>query len=169
MGAGKSTVGPLLAEKLGWNFIDTDLAIEAHTKKTVSELFRLEGEEYFREIETEVILELASRTHQVVALGGGSLMKPENFEVLNTSGLLVYLKADLQTLETRIKSSLEERPLFIGLDSDLIKKKIASLMKLRQSIYNQCPIRIETDAITPIEIAHNLTQTFVKVHDFKFS
>ena len=94
MGAGKTTVGKALAKKLGYEFIDTDLYIEAQEGMTIPDIFEKKGEAYFRALETDVIRKLREKTHCVIATGGGLPLRKENSDLLKEVGTVYYLMAD---------------------------------------------------------------------------
>lgn len=103
MGAGKTTVARLLAERLGWRYADSDDAVEARTGRTVRELFEAGGEPMFRPLETEVLTEtLASPGPVVVAVAGGAVLDPSNRALLRRSGTVVWLRASPATLARRV-------------------------------------------------------------------
>ena len=98
MGAGKTTIGKALAKRLGYRFVDSDHEIEARTGVSLPTIFEIEGEEGFRRREAQVIADLASRNAQVVATGGGAVLRPENRQHLEASGFVIYLDVPLSTL-----------------------------------------------------------------------
>jgi shikimate kinase len=114
MGCGKSTVGKLLAERLGWQFVDLDAEIERRTGRPIPEIFEQEGEAQFRELEHEAFLEQQRLSRQgrprVVALGGGAFVEPRNRDQLDVSGLSIWLDCPLTELWERV-SSERHRPL----------------------------------------------------------
>jgi shikimate kinase len=91
MGCGKSTIGPILANTLGYEYADVDRVVEERVGKSVRDIFREHGEKFFREVEQQVIKELSAQDHQVISLGGGSVVDPGTFAVIKSSGILVYL------------------------------------------------------------------------------
>ena len=95
---GKTTVGKLLADKLGRPFIDTDAQIERETGKTPSEIFAAQGEAAFRDIETQVIARLSEQNGAVIATGGGAVLRPQNVDALKTNGRLFFLNRPLEQL-----------------------------------------------------------------------
>ena len=99
-GCGKSTVGKLLAEKLGREFIDSDRCIEDYTGQTIPEIFSTIGEEGFRAIETHILSELGKRSGFVIATGGGCITRPENYPLLHQNGVVIWLQRDLDILPT---------------------------------------------------------------------
>ena len=127
MGTGKSTIGKLLAEELKKDFIDTDLFIERRYGKSIPQIFEEEGEERFRELEANVIKEIAKRKNAVISCGGGVVLNPVNVERLRKKGRIVLLTASLEDIMKRISED-RKRPL-------LRKYKIETLLKLREPIY----------------------------------
>ncbi len=110
MGAGKSTVGRILAEKLGYNFMDSDHEIESKTGATIPMIFDIEGEEGFRLRESQVIDALTQNKETVLATGGGVVINPDNRKNLRARGFVVYLKSSVNTLVQRTKND-RNRPL----------------------------------------------------------
>src|SRR3954465_11215279 len=101
MGAGKTTVGRVLAKKLNKRFIDSDHEIEARTGASIPLIFEIEGEESFRQREAEVIRDLTAMLGIVLATGGGAVLRAENREYLKTRGTVVYLRASVNSILQR--------------------------------------------------------------------
>lgn len=143
MGAGKSTVGKVLAHRKGYRFIDTDMYIEEHEGMKITEIFKVKGEDYFRRLETAVLTELKEKLHHtVLATGGGLPLRSENSKLLRQIGTVYYLKADADTIYERVKYSAD-RPL---LQCDDPYKRICEMLEVRNSIYEKaCDIRLKTD------------------------
>ena len=139
MGSGKSTVGPLLAEMLGWDFLDLDRAIEARAARSVAEIFRQEGEPSFRLREREAALEQRDRTRLVVAAGGGALLDPATRESLRRRALLVWLRCDLDTALHRIRLD-GSRPLLEN------RERMAQLMAEREACYRRADLAVDAAA-----------------------
>jgi len=154
MGAGKSVVGVLLAERLGCGFVDTDAMIERTSGMSVAELFGREGEASFRKREREAI-ENAAGGAVVVALGGGAIAQPGAWERCAGSGTIVYLRARPETLLARIRDA-SDRPLLHGLFGEDRLRRIAELLAERGPIYERASIAIDTDAIAPGEVADRI-------------
>jgi shikimate kinase len=151
MGAGKSTVGPLLAEQLGLPFVDSDAAIEARQGRTIAEIFAAEGEAAFREIEREAIEGLAA-SPRVVALGGGAITYPGTAERLAATGTVVYLEASPEVLADRVGEG-DARPLLAGLDAPGRAERLRALWIARRSHYEAASLRVATDGREPEAIA----------------
>ena len=149
MGAGKTTVGELLAEKLGWSFVDLDDEIERVEGKSVPDIFRDAGEPHFRRIESEQLRAVSGSVGRVVALGGGAYADPENRSYVEGTGVSVYLEAKLESIEDRIEDD-GVRPLF----SD--SNGIAELYQRRLPSYRMAAVRVETDDLAPTDIADDI-------------
>jgi shikimate kinase len=114
MGAGKSTTGRLLAERLGWPYLDSDDEIERRTGRTVPEIWKADGEAAFRAEETRVLAEaVASEGPAVIAVAGGAVLDPDNRARIRGAGLVVWLRADVAVLAARVGSGAG-RPLLDG-------------------------------------------------------
>ena len=110
MGAGKTTIGRSLAKRLGSTFIDSDREIEARTGVSIPTVFEIEGEEGFRKREAQVIADLSLASGQVVATGGGVVLRPENRAAMASSGFVIYLNVPPYTLWERTRND-RNRPL----------------------------------------------------------
>ena len=144
MGAGKSTVGRLLASRLGLGFVDTDSVIEERTGADIPWIFDVEGEEGFRQRETNVLRDLINdNSTLVIATGGGIVTRPENLPLLQSLGTVFYLKASIDQLVARTSKD-KKRPL---LQVDDPKSKIKELVAARSPLYeNAAHATIMTDA-----------------------
>ena len=134
MGSGKTTVGELLADKIDYDFWDTDECIEKLAKKTISEIFDTQGEAEFRKLESQA-LETVANSYQksVIATGGGIVTKDENWEYLS-KGLSIWLDVDLNLLNQRLaKDQQTQRPLI---------NQLESLLETRHSLYEKANLRI---------------------------
>lgn len=134
MGCGKTTVGLKLSYRLRQPVIDTDKEIERNEQRAVSELFAVEGEEYFREKETECLKKLIETTgSMIISAGGGLPVREENRKLLHRLGRVVYLRARPETIYDRLKNDTT-RPLLRG---DNPREKIRRLMEQRADCYEQ--------------------------------
>jgi shikimate dehydrogenase len=155
MGSGKTTVSEALAERLDLELMDTDAAIEESEKRSISSIFEKEGEETFRDMETE-LLKMIVNDHlrnMVISLGGGLPIREENRRLLKEAGKVVYLKASPETVYERIKGDTT-RPL---LQSEDPMARIKELQASRIEIYEAASdITIDTDDKTPSEIVDEI-------------
>ena len=133
MGAGKTTIGKLLAKHLGKTFYDTDNEIEKRTGVKIAVIFELEGEAGFRKSETAVIEELCRLNNIVMATGGGAVIAEENRTLLRTGGTVIYLRANVQDLWYRMRND-KHRPLLQNVD---IRAKLEQLYAERNPLYTQ--------------------------------
>ncbi len=138
MGAGKTTVGRLVAEQLGYRFFDTDIVIEQVAKKSVADIFAESGEAGFRELETQVLSELAAYRQLAIATGGGIILKQKNWSYLH-HGIVVWLDVPIPLLYERLRHSTT-RPLLQSPD-DLLKT-LQELLDQRHTLYEQADVRI---------------------------
>ena len=156
MGAGKTRVGRILARELGRSFLDTDRMIEQRAGKTIAEIFADEGEAHFRQLERDCVLETCQRPDAVVALGGGAITRADNVSAVRRAGVLVCLKADVDTIFARVRRRTD-RPLLAGLDPQAQRAKIESLLRERAPYYDQAHIELYTTQVqTPEDTAGKL-------------
>jgi shikimate kinase len=149
MGSGKSTVGPLAAKRLGWEFIDVDEVIAAEARCTIPEIFAREGEVAFREREREIIARLVQGEKLVLALGGGAIEDAQTRALLlNEPGaLLVHLEVELETTLKRCSGTEGQRPVLA--DHANLKNRYAR----RLPLYREAHVSIAVDALTPEQAA----------------
>ena len=152
MGAGKTTVGRILARKLGYRYCDADKVIETKAGKTVSEIFSSYGELHFRNLESETIASLSGKVKQVIATGGGAVMRDENWEAMKKGGVTVYLKAPMSVIWERIRHS-KTRPLLIA-DNPL--ETANELLQKRARYYEKADITLDTEDLSPEEAASEI-------------
>jgi shikimate kinase len=132
MGAGKSTVGRVLAKRLGKTFIDSDHEIEKRCGVKIPTIFEMEGEEGFRKRESVVIKDLSAFENIVLATGGGSILLPENREYLHNNGYVIYLRANPHELWIRTRND-KGRPLLQTADP---QGKFKELFEIRDPLYS---------------------------------
>ena len=146
MGAGKTTIGRSLAKRLELNFVDTDREIEARTGVSIPTVFDIEGEEGFRRREAEVIQAISRQDGQIVATGGGAVLRPENRANMRTGGFVVYLNVPPTILWERTRHD-RNRPL-LQVDNPL--RRLEELYAIRDPLYREvADIIIETDERPP--------------------
>jgi shikimate kinase len=153
MGAGKTTVGALLAARLGYTFIDTDAVVEQRAGAPVAVLFRERGEAAFREMEAAALAELAGRKHLVIASGGGAPAQARNagfFAAAAAAGGTYHLRVSLQAALRRARSG-GPRPL---LERD--EAAVRALFERRQPIYENLGIPVDTEEKEPAAVAEEI-------------
>jgi shikimate kinase len=155
MGVGKTTVGQLVARRLGWGYLDSDAQVVADTGRTVPEIFADDGEAAFRAEETRVLTEALSGTDQVVvSVAGGAVLSEANRELLRRSGTVVWLRADPATLAARVGSG-EGRPLL----GDDPAGSLAALYEIRRPLYQSVADSvIDVDPLTPDQVADRVLE-----------
>lgn len=140
MGAGKSTLGKLLAQRLGWRFIDLDHVIEARAGRSIKEIFSASGEETFRDLESAVLHSLLELERCVIATGGGVVGRAENWVAMRQLGPIVYLSASWEVLISRL-DGCSDRPL-AGKDQGV--ERIRQLHDSRLALYRQADLTVDT-------------------------
>ncbi len=151
MGAGKSTVGPILANTIGWDFYDLDKVIEKKEKRKIREIFEQSGELYFRDIESKTLHELSECSKVIVALGGGAILSEDNFNLMKRTGKIIYLKVSPEQIFERLKHK-RDRPILLnangeGYTKQELLEKIIKLFDERKSYYEKADFTVETDNI----------------------
>jgi shikimate kinase len=149
MGTGKSRVGRLLAERLGYAFVDMDAMIEEREGRAISLIFAESGEPFFRALERALVQELAGKGNQVIATGGGIVLNADNIRDFSRTGLVVCLTAAPEVILSRVQHETH-RPLLATGDK---LSKIKELLVRRQPLYEAIPNRIETGDLTPEAVA----------------
>ena len=144
MGSGKSTAGEKLAGLLGWSFIDLDRKIEEHTGKKISDIFSDNGEEYFRQKETELLRNLESQNSAVISTGGGAPCYGDNMDHMLKTGLTIYLKMTPQELHCRLSGSSGKRPLIKGMSDKQLLAFIQEKLESRENCYNRADIIVDS-------------------------
>jgi shikimate kinase len=133
MGCGKTTIGRILSEELDYIFLDLDCIIEISEEKKINDIFRDNGERYFRDIESKVIKKIINNKKCVFACGGGVILRKENMSIIKKNSMVVYLKISAEEAVNRLSGSTE-RPLISGSNSE---NRIRELLDKRSAIYSE--------------------------------
>jgi len=149
MGTGKSQVGRLLAQRWGLKFIETDALIEEQEGTPIAQIFATRGEPYFRDRETAVLRQVLGQEAIVLSTGGGTLLRPENVELLRAAGPIICLQASAETILERITGT-DQRPLLNKPDP---LAEIKRLLAAREPAYQQADYHLDTDNLAPEQVA----------------
>ena len=156
MGAGKTSVGRLVAEQLHFEYLDTDELIVSRTGRSITEIFKTDGEPAFRALEQQVVNELTGRERTVICTGGGLPTNPQNLASLKTHALVVCLWASPEKIWERVKNQTH-RPLLHDPDP---QKKIRELLAARERFYKQADVLLNTDIRSAREVAQQVVHQF---------
>jgi shikimate kinase len=150
MGSGKTTVGKIVAARLGWELVDTDELIETQTGEPVTRIFRDHGERAFRDREAEALASLAQKPRLVIATGGGAPAQPRNRKFFSAPAAIFHLRVSLPTVRQRTHGDAG-RPLL-----SLSESAFRALYDSRQPVYDSMGTSVETDGRTPEEVAEDI-------------
>jgi shikimate kinase len=159
MGTGKSTVGKLLAKRLGWNFTDMDEWIENEQRMPIRELFRLHGESYFRALESKALSALLASDKHIVATGGGAVLAEENRSCMLENGLVIALTANPDTIISRVSRD-QNRPLLHG----NLEDRVHTLLEQRKDAYEFAQVTIDTTHLNIDQIVDHILQNKALEH-----
>ena len=154
MGTGKTTIGTLLAARIGYEVIDVDHEIVRREGRTIPELFAEEGEAYFRAAESDVLADLAARSRVVVTTGGGAVLSAANRDLMSRSGAVVCLTATVDEIVRRVSAD-ENRPLLQG---DEVRARVETLVNARQGLYDFASCTIDTTGRAREDIVLDIAQ-----------
>lgn len=159
VGAGKSTVGKILARNLNLPFVDSDHVIEANAGMSIYQIMGEQGEAAARDLETAALKQIISNKESVIALGGGALLRQENRALVERSGRVIFLGAELETLLGRLDTDSNKRPLLAG---DL-REKLTGLLSRRKEHYDSFPLRFDANQV-PEELASHIQAVLGRFH-----
>lgn len=157
MGAGKTTIGKILAKYLDMKFVDTDKKIASVEKMSINEIFKTHGEQYFRDLERETILAESQGNNTIISTGGGVIIDNENIKNLRKTSFVVYLDCDIDCIYKRIRNS-KTRPLLKNAPD--LYEKITTLYNSRKLLYN-----ISCDYSVKINEESNMHDTAQKIKE----
>ena len=155
MGAGKTTTGHLLAERLGWPYLDSDDQVEITTGRTVPQIWKEDGEAAFRREETRVLEDACGRPGPaIIAVAGGAVLDPENRALIRRSGLVVWLRADVRTLTARVGAG-QGRPLLEGGPAAALTRLSAE----REPVYAElADLVLDVDRLSPRQVVERIVE-----------
>jgi shikimate kinase len=156
MGTGKTSAGRLAAEHLHFEFLDTDEMIQTRTGRTIADIFAVNGEATFRELERDVVRELAGHAKTVISTGGGLPANFDNLDSLQSHALVVCLWASPEKIWERVRNQ-QHRPLLHDADP---QQKIRDLLELRAPFYRRADVLINTDGRSAREVAQQVVLQF---------
>ena len=156
---GKTTVAQVLSARMGWEWMDADVEIERRAGKSIAEIFAQDGEPVFRDIEARVVADLCKREQLVLAAGGGAPLRPESRQAMRAAGLVVWLKAEPETILTRMSGDATTA----GRRPDLTDRgglaEIVDLLGKRTAIYRESAhLEVDTEGKTPEKIAGEILE-----------
>jgi len=152
MGAGKTSVGRVLAKKMGLDFIDLDEVIKKELGMAIPEIFSRFGEDFFRDEESKALRSVSQRKGQVIATGGGVVLREGNWEIMKNDGITIYLKASAGVLWSRVKSNTS-RPL---LQVENPFERLQELFSKRVSLYERADLMVNTENLSPADVAEKI-------------
>jgi len=152
MGAGKTTVGHALAKITGWHFYDLDRLIVDKERRSIAEIFKTDGEEYFRNCESIVLSGLTEENNAVYATGGGIVLREENRTLMRGKGKIIYLQTSWDTLYERLKDSID-RPLVNPANGWY---DLEQLWLRRMPFYQDADLVVDTDGIPALHVAEKI-------------
>jgi len=150
MAAGKTAVGKAFARYIGWPFRDTDILIEERAGKSITDIFKEDGEKAFRELERQIIAEITQKKNAIVALGGGAVTQEHNWKRIEKSGITIWLKTPVDVLDQRIARQTH-RPLMANLSPQQRREKIVTMLEERRAYYQRAQFTFCRPATSSID------------------
>lgn len=149
MGCGKTTLGKKMAKKLQFSFVDIDSLIENKEQRSITQIFKEDGEAYFRNLESQVLKEVTEKEGDfLVSTGGGLACNQDNLDYMKQKGFVVYLHANTGVLFQRIEQSQSTRPMLKDKTSEELKLWIETLLKQREPFYEQAHLHFEAMSVS---------------------
>lgn len=162
MAAGKTTLGKALAKDLGLQFVDLDHYIESRYRCSVSQLFAERGEEAFRQIERNMLHEVAEFEDVIIATGGGTPCFFDNMDYMNVQGTTVFLEAPVETIYTRLTIARVQRPLVAGKSAEELRTYIAATLEQRMPYYSRATYTFLADQLENTRQVNESVERFKK-------
>jgi shikimate kinase len=161
MGCGKTKLAKKIAKNLKLDFIDTDFEIENKHSNSINNLFKYKGEEFFRKEETKLIKEIAKFNNRIIATGGGLPCHNKNLDLIEESGVMIYLRYSVNTLFNRLLKNSNKRPLIKNLNNNELRTYIEKTLKKREKTYRRSHKIIECDYLSEKEILREINSFII--------
>lgn len=155
MATGKSTVGALLAEELGYELVDLDDVIIQKEGRSIAELFAEGGEEYFRRIESAVLKDMLEGEGRIISTGGGAVLAPGNADIMLQNGLVVALTASEEAIITRVSGD-QNRPLLAG----NAQERVRTILEQRRNAYRFAHCTVDTTELSVAEVTKHILMRY---------
>ena len=153
MASGKSSVGRAVSRRCGWPRVDADEEIVSRAGKPIADIFRDSGEDAFRELERTVVADICRESGRIIAAGGGSFIDDENRQTMLDGGTVFYLSARPETIHRRVTKGNPNAPVRPLLGAGNPLERITALLAQRTPAYSQAHHSVETDGLTPDQVA----------------
>jgi len=155
MGSGKSSIGSIISKKLNIDFIDIDEEIEKNLGMTISKIFEIKGERYFRKIEETITLKILKKSKMVISLGGGAFLNNKIKKEILDNHISFWLDWDIKSLINRIKDS-KKRPVAFNATTN----ELANLIKKRSIVYSKAMYKINCENLSKNEVVNNILKIY---------
>ena len=156
MGSGKSAIGKILANKLDYNFVDVDKMIEINAKKTIKKIFEEDGEQYFRDLEEKITINILEYKKTIVSLGGGAIINKKIRRSIKKNSYNIYLHVDVDILMKRLQNS-KTRPLIYKKN---LKRELINLIDIREKFYLKADLIVKNETKI-IETTENILKKII--------
>ena len=156
MGSGKSVIGKILANRLDYNFIDIDNIIEMDAGKTIKKIFEEDGEEFFRDLEEKITINILKHKETIVSLGGGAIINKKIRSLIKKNSYNIYLNVDVDILTKRLQNS-KTRPLIYKKN---LKKELINLKNIREKFYQKADLIVKNEK-NIIETTENIIEKII--------